>query len=268
MRRGLVLAAATVLVGLTWLGPMAGASPRYGGGVSHEATTGDGLLGQSGNVALASALATSKPPPNNGNDVYFRPDMSALPMNTKIAYSFLKASSDSNCVLRPRSVAVPGVVPEEDESFYAFATDASSVPPCSLSASFGQLKVTITLPNGLTEWTVARLQQIPPLTVFSIFVLGWCTSQGNLDCTGGSDSATGSSNVIVPMTFGPLQTGPAGYTFCAGEGDQCQFSGTRTVAYGANGRYNYDMNATSPVFCRFGGDPAPGVKKACFVQNA
>jgi hypothetical protein len=69
------------------------------------------------------------------------------------------------------------------------------------------------------------------------------------------------------MTFGPLQAAPAGYTICAGEGDQCKFSGTKDVAYGDNGKYNYFPSAKSPVLCRFGGDPAPGVKKACFVKD-
>jgi len=32
---------------------------------------------------------------------------------------------------------------------------------------------------------------------------------------------------------------PAGYQFCAWEGEHCGFSGTVDVAYGANGRFAY-----------------------------
>src|SRR5207253_5673652 len=32
--------------------------------------------------------------------------------------------------------------------------------------------------------------------------------------------------------------GPAGYTFCANENQTCSFSGTKSVAYGANGKFN------------------------------
>jgi hypothetical protein len=65
------------------------------------------------------------------------------------------------------------------------------------------------------------------------------------------------------------QGAPAGYTFCAGEDYNCSFTGTKTVAYGAGTtfvkktRSNGTLCANS-VF----GDPAPGVRKACYVQNA
>ncbi|MBB5867833.1 hypothetical protein F4553_001212 [Allocatelliglobosispora scoriae] len=62
---------------------------------------------------------------------------------------------------------------------------------------------------------------------------------------------------------------PGGYTRCAGEGQACTFTGTRVVAYGAGG-YAYKL-VSSPVTCgaaAFGGDPAYGVTKSCYVAPA
>jgi hypothetical protein len=64
--------------------------------------------------------------------------------------------------------------------------------------------------------------------------------------------------------------GPDGYTFCAYEGGNCSFSGTLAVAYGAKGTYTY-LTATDGISCdntTFGGDPLPGVAKACFVPQS
>ncbi len=63
--------------------------------------------------------------------------------------------------------------------------------------------------------------------------------------------------------------GPAGYTFCAPENGTCSFSGTASVAFGANGSFNYG-NFTNGTACNntVFGDPDPGVVKACFYQTA
>lgn len=60
--------------------------------------------------------------------------------------------------------------------------------------------------------------------------------------------------------------GPESYLFCARDGERCNYSGTRSVAYGAAGKFEYkrlaqgtDCNST--VFP----DPIPGTAKACFV---
>lgn len=58
------------------------------------------------------------------------------------------------------------------------------------------------------------------------------------------------------------------YTFCAAEGRTCSFTGTRIVAYGANGLWNY-FNATNSVNCNnatLGPDPAPNRHKACYIS--
>jgi serine protease len=54
------------------------------------------------------------------------------------------------------------------------------------------------------------------------------------------------------------------YTHCSAERNNCSFSGTRVVRYGANGRYKYKV-ATDGVSCSNDvfGDPTPGTRKAC-----
>lgn len=53
---------------------------------------------------------------------------------------------------------------------------------------------------------------------------------------------------------------------CANERERCEFSGIKTVRYGADSTFKYDVfengtNCSNAVF----GDPVPGVKKKCYV---
>jgi hypothetical protein len=59
---------------------------------------------------------------------------------------------------------------------------------------------------------------------------------------------------------------PAGYTYCADEGGQCSFSGTRRVAYGA-GTYAFRTvnSGTACTTDAFRGDPVPQTRKACYI---
>jgi hypothetical protein len=67
-----------------------------------------------------------------------------------------------------------------------------------------------------------------------------------------------------------VATPPAGYTFCAWEGEHCAFDGTADVAYGANGRFAHRNAVSGGVQCinEVFGDPNPGVRKACFIRPA
>jgi hypothetical protein len=61
--------------------------------------------------------------------------------------------------------------------------------------------------------------------------------------------------------------GPAGWAACATEGGTCTPGAARTVVYGARGAF-YARWETGPVSCTstaFGGDPIPGVVKACYL---
>ena len=60
---------------------------------------------------------------------------------------------------------------------------------------------------------------------------------------------------------------PSNYELCAKEGERCQFTGTRTVRYGANGVWA-EQTATNGITCgvaAFGRDPVPNVLKQCYV---
>jgi hypothetical protein len=59
-------------------------------------------------------------------------------------------------------------------------------------------------------------------------------------------------------------TNNSSWNYCASEGGQCNFSGTREVRYGANGNYSYGI-FTNSVSCNNGvfGDPAYGTAKNC-----
>lgn len=60
---------------------------------------------------------------------------------------------------------------------------------------------------------------------------------------------------------------PSNYELCAKEGERCQFTGTRTVRYGANGIWA-EQTATNGITCgvaAFGRDPVPNVLKQCYL---
>jgi hypothetical protein len=61
--------------------------------------------------------------------------------------------------------------------------------------------------------------------------------------------------------------GPERYAFCAVENETCTFSGTKAVAYGANGKFVF-QTATNAIPCNNGtfGDPIFGAAKACYFK--
>ena len=69
--------------------------------------------------------------------------------------------------------------------------------------------------------------------------------------------------------------GPSGYTFCVNENqnlniiNRCDFSGIKDVAYGANGKFNYQYGVTNGIDCsyRIFRDPNYGVAKACYTKD-
>lgn len=65
----------------------------------------------------------------------------------------------------------------------------------------------------------------------------------------------------------PPQIGPAGYTRCASENQTCSFSGSASIAYGANGAFNY-RTAINSIACNNAtfGNPISGVAKSCYYQ--
>ncbi|MGB5943978.1 MAG: BNR repeat-containing protein, partial [Leeuwenhoekiella sp.] len=76
---------------------------------------------------------------------------------------------------------------------------------------------------------------------------------------------------VIDFDLGLSDSGPNGYTFSANENQTVNVSGTKDIAFGANGQFRYLMNQTQDVGCTrtaFGGDPAPGVAKKCYIRNS
>jgi alpha-L-rhamnosidase len=71
---------------------------------------------------------------------------------------------------------------------------------------------------------------------------------------------------LVPASSTSL---PGTWTECATETNTCAFSGTDTVAFGAQGKYDY-ATETNGVACSntILGDPDYGVSKACYIEPA
>ncbi len=83
--------------------------------------------------------------------------------------------------------------------------------------------------------------------------------------SGLANSAVASAAYTIQAAGGD---GPAGYTYCANEFGTCLFSGTASVAFGANGSYYYGT-FTGQATCSaasFGGDPAYNQAKKCYYQ--
>lgn len=67
---------------------------------------------------------------------------------------------------------------------------------------------------------------------------------------------------------GPVTTGPAGSAYCAPENGLCAFSGTHTVAYGADGTFTTrSLGGGTPCTNAVFGDPLPNTVKSCFLMS-
>ena len=94
------------------------------------------------------------------------------------------------------------------------------------------------------------------------------TVTGNTACTNAAFNGDPAPSLVKSCYVAPLG-GPNGYTQCATENGTCSFSGSRNVAYGANGAFNSRVigggtACTNGVF----GDPLNGTAKACYLPPA
>lgn len=93
-----------------------------------------------------------------------------------------------------------------------------------------------------------------------------------IDCTreafGGTDPAPGVTKACFIRD--PSPQGPSGYTYCAHETERCSFTGTKDLAYGADGQWRWKTGVANGIDCTsaaFGGDPISGTVKACFTKD-
>lgn len=77
--------------------------------------------------------------------------------------------------------------------------------------------------------------------------------------------STSTNCAALTVTIGGGTSG-GNWSYCAGEGQYCYFSGTQSVQYGANGVYTY-RTFTNSVLCSNSvfGDPIFGVVKRCSI---
>ncbi|MDM4762068.1 chitobiase/beta-hexosaminidase C-terminal domain-containing protein [Galbitalea sp. SE-J8] len=133
----------------------------------------------------------------------------------------------------------------------------SSAQSVSLSSSTSGASIRYTT-DGSTPSSSSTLYSGP------IAVTSTTTIKAIALKSGATDSAVASATFTISGGSG----GPAGYTECANEFGTCTFSGTRSVAFGADGSFNYGT-FTGSVQCvasNFGGDPAYNVAKKCYVS--
>lgn len=94
---------------------------------------------------------------------------------------------------------------------------------------------------------------------------------------GGGTEASGTDTASAAVSTGSdakassgrtAQALAASYSWCAGEGGTCSFSGTREVRFGADSRWTTKV-ATGSISCSTGtfGDPAYGTPKSCQVSS-
>lgn len=125
--------------------------------------------------------------------------------------------------------------------------------------------------------------------LFPIWLMTGCHggdgSKGSTQQIPGSPTSPTPENPVVvaeptspdnPNTTDSAHDGPNNYTFCSAESrwwlgssgnETCSFSGTRDVAFGAHGVYEY-RRATGSIECsnQIFGDPLPNTTKACYVS--
>ena len=82
-----------------------------------------------------------------------------------------------------------------------------------------------------------------------------------------SSSSCGAVTVLVNGSY-YNNPGQGNWTYCAGENQQCYFSGTQNVRYGANGSYYYRTLTNGSVCTNYVfGDPAFGQVKQCWYSS-
>lgn len=96
-------------------------------------------------------------------------------------------------------------------------------------------------------------------------------TSSDVTCSDGTfgDPAVGSVKACYALDgSAQYNTPPPGYTSCASENGTCSFSGSASVAFGANGQFNF-RGAAGSIACNNStfGDPIGGTAKACYYRT-
>lgn len=107
------------------------------------------------------------------------------------------------------------------------------------------------------------------LLVFSLAIVALLS--GAIATPSHASSREDRATAKLPFVIADIALAQTNYTFCAEEGQRCNFSGTKDVFYGANGKNTYKYSVTGGIDCNnqtFGGDPNPGVQKRCYIKDS
>ncbi|HEY0717741.1 MAG TPA: alpha-L-rhamnosidase C-terminal domain-containing protein [Streptosporangiaceae bacterium] len=141
-------------------------------------------------------------------------------------------------------------------------------------AGDGQFSMNVTAPSGTTGTIAVPVGAAGSPVVEVGGQVAW--SDGTYHAVSGVGGASQSGGYVYLTGVQPgtwtvaASPGPAGapteYTACAAENGTCSFSGTESVAFGANGIFTY-QTVTGGTACTDAalGDPAYGVTKSCFT---
>ena len=129
--------------------------------------------------------------------------------------------------------------------------------------------------TGQAQYIKGALQLLGSYQLSSGFVTGDLPPQDALHAGANQNGTTGSYSAShsIYWVLGAANPGPAGapagYTACAAENGTCSFTGTQSVAYGADGISAY-QTLTGGTACgnAVSGDPDYGTVKACFLLPA
>jgi hypothetical protein len=151
-----------------------------------------------------------------------------------------------------------------------FAAEANRSTKFSTTVSGRSTIPTNQLPAGFTQCAGEHglcTVSVPSVVAYGAGTYAYQTVQpGAVPCTTagfGGDPAFGTlkSCYVAP------QGGPSGYTLCAAENGTCAVSGTRTVAYGANGAFSYrQVTGSTPCTNTVFGDALYSVVKSCYTS--
>ena len=92
-------------------------------------------------------------------------------------------------------------------------------------------------------------------------------ASGATTCAGSSFGGADPAYGVLKSCYLAPAGGPSGYTACAAEHGTCAVSGTREVAFGANGAFRFQV-VTGSVACTsgaFGTDPLYNTAKSCYA---
>ncbi|WP_227013881.1 fibronectin type III domain-containing protein [Paenibacillus psychroresistens] len=213
-------------------------------------------------------------------------------------YDIYKAGVLAGSTTDATVFTVTGLAASTAYSFTVKARDAAG----NVSSASSALSVTTNANSGDTTAPTAPTNLISPANSDTTVNLSWTASTDAVGVTGYNiykggvmiGSTTGATTFAVSgltantaysftvkakdaagnissasSALSITTNGTASWVYCAGENNQCSFTGTKNVRYGANGSYVFGTY-TNGVMCSNNalGDPAPGYYKTCDVSDS